>query len=82
MRLGLFMMPVHPPGRSLSDTLAEDTTKSILADRLGYDEVWMGEHFSATTEPFASPLRAADELVFPAPPSGRPPPPISLDVRT
>ena len=25
MRLGMFMMPVHPPGRSLSDTLAEDT---------------------------------------------------------
>ena len=52
MRLGMFMMPVHPPGRSLSDTLAEDTTKSVLADKLGYDELWMGEHFSATTEPF------------------------------
>ncbi|MEA2982304.1 MAG: hypothetical protein QOF09_4127, partial [Alphaproteobacteria bacterium] len=25
MRLGMFMMPVHPPGRSLSETLAEDT---------------------------------------------------------
>ena len=36
MRLGLFMMPVHPPGRSLSETLAEDTAKSLLADRLGY----------------------------------------------
>jgi alkanesulfonate monooxygenase SsuD/methylene tetrahydromethanopterin reductase-like flavin-dependent oxidoreductase (luciferase family) len=56
MRLGLFMMPVHPPGRSLSETLTEDTTKSVLADKLGYDELWMGEHFSATTEPFASPL--------------------------
>ena len=56
MRLGMFMMPVHPPGRSLSDTLAEDTTKSVLADKLGYDELWMGEHFSATTEPFPSPL--------------------------
>ncbi len=56
MRLGLFMMPVHPPGRSMSDTLAENTAKSILADRIGFDEVWMGEHFSATTEPFPSPL--------------------------
>ena len=34
MRLGMFMMPVHPPGRSLSDTLDVDTAKSILADRL------------------------------------------------
>jgi alkanesulfonate monooxygenase SsuD/methylene tetrahydromethanopterin reductase-like flavin-dependent oxidoreductase (luciferase family) len=52
----MFMMPVHPAGRSLSETLAEDTAKSVLADRLGYDELWMGEHFSATTEPFPSPL--------------------------
>src|SRR6185295_14778555 len=63
MRLGLFMMPVHLPGRSLSDTLKEDTTKSILADKLGYDELWMGEHFSATTEPFPSPLMFLAGLV-------------------
>jgi alkanesulfonate monooxygenase SsuD/methylene tetrahydromethanopterin reductase-like flavin-dependent oxidoreductase (luciferase family) len=63
MRLGLFMMPVHPPGRSLSETLAEDTQKSLLADRLGYDELWMGEHFSATTEPFPSPLMFLAGLV-------------------
>ena len=63
MRLGMFMMPVHPPGRSLSDTLAEDTAKSILADQLGYDELWMGEHFSATTEPFPSPLMFLAGLV-------------------
>ncbi len=56
-------MPVHPPGRSLSDTLAEDTAKSILADQLGYDELWMGEHFSATTEPFPSPLMFLAGLV-------------------
>ena len=63
MRLGLFMMPVHPPGRSLSETLAEDTAKSLLADQLGYDELWMGEHFSATTEPFPSPLMFLAGLV-------------------
>jgi hypothetical protein len=33
MRLGLFMMPVHPPGRLLADTLAEDEEKSLYADR-------------------------------------------------
>ena len=27
MRLGLFMMPVHPPGCVLADTLAEDEEK-------------------------------------------------------
>jgi len=63
MRLGMFMMPVHPPGRSLSETLAEDTEKSLLADRLGFDELWMGEHFSAITEPFPSPLMFLAGLV-------------------
>jgi alkanesulfonate monooxygenase SsuD/methylene tetrahydromethanopterin reductase-like flavin-dependent oxidoreductase (luciferase family) len=56
MRLGMFMMPVHPPARSFTDTLAEDEEKSLYADRLGFDELWLGEHFSATTEPIPSPL--------------------------
>ena len=56
MRLGLFMMPVHPPARSFTDTLAEDEEKSLYADQLGYDELWLGEHFSAASEPIPSPL--------------------------
>ena len=28
MRLGLFMMPVHPPGSVLADSLAEDEEKN------------------------------------------------------
>jgi len=63
MRLGLFMMPVHPPERSFTDTLAEDTEKSLLADRLGFEELWMGEHFSATSEPIPSPLMFMAGLV-------------------
>jgi alkanesulfonate monooxygenase SsuD/methylene tetrahydromethanopterin reductase-like flavin-dependent oxidoreductase (luciferase family) len=47
----------------MSETLAEDTAKSVLADKLGYDELWMGEHFSATTEPFPSPLMFLAGLV-------------------
>ena len=56
MRLGMFMMPVHPPDRTFWSTLEEDSEKSVLADRLGFDELWLGEHFSATTEPIPSPL--------------------------
>jgi alkanesulfonate monooxygenase SsuD/methylene tetrahydromethanopterin reductase-like flavin-dependent oxidoreductase (luciferase family) len=56
MRLGIFMMPVHPPTRSFTETLAEDTEKSLLADRLGFEELWLGEHFSATSEPIPSPM--------------------------
>ena len=32
MRLGIFMMPVHPPTRSFTDTLAEDEAKGLYAD--------------------------------------------------
>ena len=34
MKLGLFMMPLHPPQRPMHETLAENTEKSLLADRL------------------------------------------------
>ena len=56
MRLGLFMMPLHPPTRTLGDFLAETTEKALLAEQLGFDEMWLGEHFSATSEPIPSPL--------------------------
>ena len=65
MRLGMFMMPVHPPGRKFWSTLEEDTEKSVLADQLGFDELWMGEHFSATTEPIPLP----DDVLRRAPPA-------------
>ncbi len=63
MRLGLFMMPVHPPNRAMHETLAEDIEKSILADRLGFDEMFLGEHYSASTEPYPSPLMVMASLV-------------------
>jgi len=56
MRLGMFMMPVHPPDRPMWSTFEEDQEKSVLADQLGFEEVWLGEHFTATTEPFPSPM--------------------------
>jgi alkanesulfonate monooxygenase SsuD/methylene tetrahydromethanopterin reductase-like flavin-dependent oxidoreductase (luciferase family) len=40
----------------MHETLAEDMEKSLLADQLGFDELWVGEHFSASSEPIASPL--------------------------
>jgi alkanesulfonate monooxygenase SsuD/methylene tetrahydromethanopterin reductase-like flavin-dependent oxidoreductase (luciferase family) len=63
MRLGMFMMPVHPPDRTFWSTLEEDTEKSLLADALGFDELWLGEHFSATTEPIPSPMMFFANLV-------------------
>jgi alkanesulfonate monooxygenase SsuD/methylene tetrahydromethanopterin reductase-like flavin-dependent oxidoreductase (luciferase family) len=59
----MFMMPVHPPDRPFWSTLEEDTEKSLLADKLGFDELWLGEHFSASTEPIPSPLMFFSNLL-------------------
>lgn len=56
MRLGLFMMPLHPPGPPMHVHIEEDTRKSLLAEELGFHELWLGEHFSAISEPYPSPL--------------------------
>ena len=63
MRLGLFMMPVHPPVRPMHEVMAEDMEKCLLADRLGFDEMFLGEHFSAWSEPYPSPLMFMAALV-------------------
>ena len=63
MRLGMFMMPLHPAGRPMHEYLAEDTEKALLLDRLGYDELFIGEHYSAATEPYPSPLMFAASLL-------------------
>ena len=56
MRLGLFMMPLHPPTRDYHEMLEEDFEAVLHADALGFDDVWIGEHFSSMTEPITSPL--------------------------
>ena len=47
MRLGMFMQPVHDPKRDLTQVLEEDRQTVILADKLGYHEIWVGEHTAA-----------------------------------
>ncbi len=56
MKIGLFHMPLHPATRALADVVKENTQKIIYADELGFEEAWVGEHMSATTEPITSPL--------------------------
>ena len=50
MRLGIFMMPLHPPHRDPAVTLAEDREAIILADRLGYHDAFVGEHLTEKAE--------------------------------
>ena len=50
MKLGTFMMPLHPHSRVATDTLAEDREAILLADRLGYCEAFVGEHVTDLSE--------------------------------
>jgi alkanesulfonate monooxygenase SsuD/methylene tetrahydromethanopterin reductase-like flavin-dependent oxidoreductase (luciferase family) len=50
MKLGFFIMPVHPPARNYAETLKEDREAFILADRLGYSEGYCGEHLTDQAE--------------------------------
>jgi alkanesulfonate monooxygenase SsuD/methylene tetrahydromethanopterin reductase-like flavin-dependent oxidoreductase (luciferase family) len=48
------MMPLHPPGRNIAETLAEDREAVILADRLGFSEAYVGEHVTDAAETVTS----------------------------
>ena len=50
MKLGFFIMPVHPPARNYAETLREDREAFVLADKLGYTEGFCGEHLTDLAE--------------------------------
>src|SRR5258707_686702 len=56
VKLGMFTMPFHHPDREYSAILEEDQEAIILADRLGFTEAFVGEHFSSWSERITSPL--------------------------
>jgi limonene 1,2-monooxygenase len=55
MGFGVFFAPFHPVGQSPTLALEYDLDRSVALDRLGYDEVWFGEHHSGGYEIIASP---------------------------
>ncbi|HET8577742.1 MAG TPA: LLM class flavin-dependent oxidoreductase [Methylomirabilota bacterium] len=56
VKLGMFSMPFHHPDRDYATILEEDQEALILADRLGFTEAFIGEHFSSWSERITSPL--------------------------
>ncbi len=57
MRFGIFMAPFHPmAGQDPVSCIQRDLETVQLLDRLGYDEVWVGEHHSAGTEIIPDPF--------------------------
>src|SRR3984893_3547273 len=56
MKLGFFVMPVHPLTRPYAETLREDREAFVLADKLGYSEGYCGEHLTDLAENIPSSL--------------------------
>ena len=52
----MFAMPFHHPARDYATVLEEDQEAIVLADRLGFTEAFVGEHFSSWSERITSPL--------------------------
>ncbi len=56
MKLSYFMMPVHNLGRDYHATVEEDVEAVLLAEELGFEEAWVGEHYSSAVEQITSPM--------------------------
>jgi limonene 1,2-monooxygenase len=54
-RFGAFIAPYHDPAGNPALQIRRDLALAELLDRLGYDEVWFGEHHSGAYEIVASP---------------------------
>lgn len=55
LRFGIFLAPFHPSGQNPTAALHRDVELIQHLDKLGYDEVWVGEHHSSGFEIIASP---------------------------
>ncbi len=54
MKLGTFMMPLHPPEKERTLCFEEDIDFAIKADQLGFTEAWIGQHHTVAWEPIPS----------------------------
>lgn len=63
MRLGVFSMPLHRPEKPYAQALAEDREMVLLAEKLGYGEVWIGEHFTSKVEQIPSAMMFLATLI-------------------
>ena len=67
MRLGFFIQPVHPPKKDYRQVLREDREAILLADRLGFEEAFIGEHITDRAETITSNLMFIASLASEAP---------------
>ncbi len=66
MKLAYFTMPLHPLGRDYTVTLKEDREAVLLADELGFEEAFFGEHTTDLLENIPSCLVFIASLIHDA----------------
>jgi alkanesulfonate monooxygenase SsuD/methylene tetrahydromethanopterin reductase-like flavin-dependent oxidoreductase (luciferase family) len=55
IRYGMFIMPFHPPTKPAAQCHDEDLELIVEAERLGFDEFWIGEHHTMKYENIVMP---------------------------
>ena len=55
LKLGAFLMPTHPPEAGIGTGQAWDLEELERLDALGFEEAWIGEHFTTAWEPCPAP---------------------------
>lgn len=63
MKLGMFMQPLHLAGAPYHHMYDMDFACAVHADKVGYDELWVGEHTSQRTEPITNALQFLSALI-------------------
>ena len=63
MKLGFFTFPVHPKNKDYRKSLKEDQETIILADQLGFNEAFIGEHVTDEYERITSSLVFISTLI-------------------
>lgn len=55
LRVGMFVMPIHDPQKSLVQCIDEDLELALDCEELGFDDFWVGEHHSSSIENIVMP---------------------------
>ena len=63
MKLGYFAFPVHPKDKDYKKLLKEDQETIIFADKLGFQEAFIGEHVTDEHERITSSLLFISTLI-------------------
>jgi alkanesulfonate monooxygenase SsuD/methylene tetrahydromethanopterin reductase-like flavin-dependent oxidoreductase (luciferase family) len=63
MKIGMFMQPQHHAGWDYHEMYDQDVAACLHADAVGFDEVWVGEHYAQRTEPITNALQFLSSLI-------------------